>query len=276
MRGLYGFRLAGLDDGASQLPSVPAQWPLLTVVRRHGVPAEPAPPGTFRVGDRHAELWLAEAGRIDISRDPLRVRFTTRERLTADAILHPFLGLPCAIAAGWLGRAALHGGAVVLGERAFALLGDREAGKSSTLGRLLADGHPVLADDIVVADGTEIFAGPACIDLRPEAAALLGGDPLGVVGNRDRWRLRPRPIAASAALGGLVELCWGPRIVLEPLSAEERLRLVIAASALRADATPPLAVLELAGLPGWRFTRPRDLDRLAQSTAQLVAGLTSA
>lgn len=272
--GAYGLRITGLSDAERHLHRVPSEWPELNVQlaeARDG--AEVRPPGTIRIGELDAELWLAEAGCIELKREPLQVTFATRAPLTPDAILHPFLGLPATIAGRWLGRISLHGGAFIRSGRALALLGKREAGKSATLARLLGAGHQVLSDDVLVVSGTTLFAGPRSIDLREEAAADVGGDPLGVVGNRERWRLRPDEGPPAVELAGLIVLDWGERLALEPLGAEARLRQLIDSSALVPDESCATALLELSALPAWRFTRPRRASGVASSVEWLLERL---
>jgi hypothetical protein len=135
-------------------------------------------------------------------------------------LVHPHLAPGAAVLARWLGRETLHAGAVLAGGGAWAMLGDRESGKSSTLDWLAAHGHPVLADDLLVLDGSDVLAGPRCIDLRADAAQRLGaGEPLGVVGTRERWRLRLGPLASSAPLRGWGILDWGDDVAVEPVRA---------------------------------------------------------
>ena len=60
-------------------------------------------------------------------------------------------------------------------------------------------------------------AGPRSIDLRPDAAARLGlGESIGVVGARERWRLRAPPVTASCA-SAAGSCSAGAKHALEPL-----------------------------------------------------------
>ncbi len=253
---------------------VPAEWPSLQIERVLGGVATPKPARTLRITDQYAELWLPAGDRIELFREPLTVRVTSRDPVHADAIAHPYLGLPAAIASGWRGRLAFHGGAFAHQGRAWALLGGRTAGKSATLGQLMRAGYPIVCDDVLIVDRTTAFAGPRAIDLREDAAALLGGQELGVVGNRTRWRLRPEPSPPELALAGLVLLEWGDSVRLEPLAAEERLRALAASSAFTHGREAAVAYLELAALPGWRYVRPAKVAQIEAQTDQLVASLS--
>ena len=99
-----------------------------------------------------------------------------------------------ALAARWLRRESFHAGAVVVEGGAWAILGDKEAGKSSTLAHLALNGYTVLSDDVLVLERGSVFAGPRCIDLRAEPARRLGArEPLAVVGMRERFRIELGP-----------------------------------------------------------------------------------
>lgn len=273
-RGAYGFRILDLESAGQHLHEVPENWPTLQIAFASSPSVGTVEaPGTIRIIDNRAELWLAEAGRITVLREPLTVRFETGVPLTPDAILHPFLGLPSAIAAWWLGRVSLHGGAFMHGGYAWGLLGDREAGKSATLAHLLQAGHTVLSDDILIVEGANLFAGPRSVDLRAASAPKLGGEDLGVIGNRARWRLRPPSGPAQAPLGGFVSLKWADTMEMLPLPAEARLQLLITSSALRPTEEQSLSLLELASLPAWELSRPCDLDQIPHVVDRLIAGL---
>lgn len=121
-------------------------------------------------------------------------------------------------------------------------------------------------------DATTAFSGPRSVDLR-EDAAHLGGQALGFVGNRPRWRLRPGDAPAAAPLGGLIRLDWGDSALIEPLAAEERLHTLVNGSALPPGEREALGLLELAALPAWRFVRPRNPAQLEKLTEELLAAL---
>lgn len=273
--GAYGFAITGLDDPEDLLGPADPAWPPLEIVRVAERPSGAAEdPGTVRVTDYEAEIWIGDGGRVDVDREAMSVSFRTREPLEDRLVIHPYLGLPASIASNWLGRQVLHGGGFTGEGRAWALLGDKEAGKSSTLGWLADRGFGILSDDILVIEDGALFAGPRCIDLRPEAAAILGGEDVGMLGNRVRWRLLPGPVPPSAALAGVVHLEWGDRVAVEPLDASERLTGLIRNSVIRPAAGDAAPFLDLAALPSFRLVRPRDLGALDASGEALLAALT--
>ena len=278
-RGVYGYRIAGLADESPYLLPAAAEWPLLRIERRA---VEPGPasasgrPGAIEIDDSRATAWITTTDRVVIDRSSLTVNFYTHETLQDQIIVHPYLGLPVSIVSHWLGRQALHGGAFNHEGRAWALLGSREAGKSSTLGWLMRRGLEILSDDLLVLDGGTLFSGPRSVDLRQDAANVFGGEDLGKLGSRWRWRLRPGPATPSTPLGGIVQLEWGERVAIEPLSADERLNVLVTNAAVRPQESEARAYLELASLPAWRFTRPRALEELDQAVPQLLELLSQA
>jgi len=271
--GVYGMRITGIPEQTPGLMPVPSSWPKMHIELQNGTAARAEPPGTVRFSADEGEVWLPGGDRIELRRSPLTVRFATHEPLREEALLHPLLGLPAAIANHWLGRQPLHGGAFVHEARAWALLGVRGAGKSATLGCLLRNGHAIVTDDVLIVDGTSVVAGPRFVDLRPDAARLFGGEPVGLLGSRRRWRLRPDAVPASMHLAGFAVLEWGKSTILEPLDPATRLRTLIANSVFRPNRAAAGALLELAALPAWRFVRPPGIDELRRLTHQLVEAM---
>jgi hypothetical protein len=164
----------------------------------------------------------------------------------------------------------------VAGGGVWAVVGDREAGKSSTLAWLARAGVDVLCDDMLIVDGDRPLAGPRSIDLRADAAEHLGaGEPIGMTGARDRWRLRLGPTSPRPVLGGWVFLAWGERIGARALPGPERLARLAAERALRLPPARPDALLELTSLPAWELSRPRGWESLP-AAADLLLELASA
>ena len=94
---------------------------------------------------------------------------------TATYLLGPILGFVLRLR----GITCLHASAVVVGDRAIALIGPANAGKSTTAAAFCRRGHPILADDIVaLLERDEIVqVQPAYPQLRlwPDSVALLYG-----------------------------------------------------------------------------------------------------
>jgi hypothetical protein len=273
--GAYGFVIEGVEVAGLLGPAEPG-WPTLTVVHTPAGPDGPAGsrrPGTVEVGDERGEVWIGEGEHIGVDRTTLTVEVVSSERPSDEAVVHPYLALPAAVANRWLGRHVFHGGAFVHDQAAWALLGAKEGGKSSTLAWLLGHGCPVLSDDVVVVEGGRVLAGPRCVDLREEAAERFGGRELGVVGARPRWRLAAPPTAPAVALRGWIELGWGDEVGLRPLDAGERLERLVHHSAMRPDQGQSADYLDLAALPAWRLVRPPRWDALDEVGSRLLAAL---
>jgi hypothetical protein len=270
--GCYGFRLAGVDGARDLLVDVPASWPALELRVR---PAAGPVPAMDVVGPRTARLPLHASGWMEIERDPARITFRLPEPSPAhEELVHPYLAPGAAVLARWTSREAFHAGVIGVGDGAWAVLGDRESGKSSTLGWLAARGLPVLADDLLVLDEGNALAGPRCIDLRQDAARRLdAGEPLGVVGTRERWRLRLGPVPARVPLRGWVVLEWGDDVAVEPVRGAARLTALIPHRSVRLEPPDPGALVELASLPVLRLRRPRRWDSLPLAIERLLAAV---
>lgn len=266
-RGAYGLVFDGLEDTGGLLEA-PAGWPAWFVSQqREDGPREAG----VAVFDREARIGLAGGGEIRLDRDRQAITFATPEPLAPEAVLHPGLSAPAAVASWWLGRTPLHASAVVRDGRAWAIVGERGSGKSTMAALLVRAGCGFLADDLLVVEGGRAFAGPASIDLRADAGAELGARPLGRVGSRERWRRSVDVAAAEVPLAGLVVLTWAagePRVVAAPVP--ERM------AALAAHSMLPLAperLLDLLALPAIRLSRAPGLDGAARSAERLSDAL---
>lgn len=191
--------------------------------------------------------------------EPLRAIFQARRPLSPDVVAHPGCGWVAAFATGWTGGIALHAGAFVVNERAWAVVGPRYAGKSFAMATLAARGIPVLTDDVLVIRDGIAFAGPRAIDLRPSSADVLGlverSTPV-----RGRRRVALPAITPEVPFGGGIFLRWGRGPTARPLGLHERLSRVAefchpATGGLTASA------LTLVSRPFWELRRPKDFAR---------------
>jgi hypothetical protein len=265
-RGAYGLRLEGLAEAAELLVPAECTWPLFEITHRIGDGAV----GVQSVGPDRAEIAPPSGGAILIERDPGRATFVAREPLSAHALVHPLLAHVAAIAAWWEGRESLHAGAFVAGGGVWALIGGRGAGKSSTLAWLARGGHDIVCDDMLVLQADRPFAGPRSLDLRGAAAKELGaGEPLGVLGERERWRLPLDPVGVLPPLRGIVHLVWGDEVRSRTLDGRRRIELLAANRGVRLPAREPDAWLELAGLPWYELERPQSWDALPRVADEL-------
>ena len=272
--GTYGFRLEGVDGARDLLSAADPSWPRLSLeVTSDAIPA----PERELADDERAEIRLRAGGWFEMDRAAGAVVFHLGHRPDAGALVHPYLAPAAAIAARWHGREGFHAGAIVAQDgdgRAWGIVGEKEAGKSSALATLALGGHTVLTDDVLILDDGDVLAGPRCIDLRAEPARRLGaGEPLGVVGARERWRLALAPAPARSPLAGWVILEWGERFDAQQVSGSERLLTLVPHRALRLAPADPVELLHLSSLPCWRIRRSRDLRLLEDDSRRLLETL---
>jgi hypothetical protein len=264
-RGAYGLRIAGLEHAL--LLDVEDDWPAIEIRRTNGSGSHLED----SVDEETAAIALTGGGDVVLDRRAATAVFTLPAGLDDGAVVHPYLAPVAALFARWLGRESLHAGAFAVDGAAWAVLGGREAGKSSLLARLAADGHAVVADDLLVVDRDGLaFAGPRSVDLRADAAAEVGvGVPLGELGRRERWRVTLDPVPAALPLAGWIALGWGPPAT-EPVAAAERLSLIASQRSLRLAPMDPAGLLRLAALPAWWVTRPRGWSALSEAADRLL------
>jgi hypothetical protein len=268
--GAYGLRLSGLENSAHLLIPAHSDWPDLALDSKvgEGVLTED------RVTEDAADLVLLTGGDVRMDRDPLRAVYTVPRPLGAEELVHPYLAVAATVAAYWLGRESFHAGAIVVGQEAWALVGDRGAGKSSTLAWLALQGHQVLCDDVLVVSGRNVLAGPRAVDLRGEAARELGtGERLGLIGGRERWRLELPAVQPVVPLRGWIFLDWGGEISMRALPPRDRLIHLTRHRSVRLPPRDPAALLDLAALPAWELRRPKDWVALRSATDALLAAI---
>jgi hypothetical protein len=259
-RGAYGFRLVppAYEQALPDLTPLEGDAVSVALEWRHAVGL--------------ADQWLIEPDRVmlrergksllDVRRDPPSIALDFAETVTPEVVVHPVLTPPIAILARWRGDLTLHAGSFFANDRAWAVVGAREAGKSTTLARLAERGYPLLADDLLVLDEDVVRAGPACIDLRPDVAERMPeARPLGEVGNRPRYRLTAPPGPPRAKIGGFFLMDWSEdaSFELELIPPTDALRVVYEQEymGLMGPAEPG-KILDLLGTPMWRVRRPRD------------------
>jgi hypothetical protein len=266
--GAYGLRLRGVDSVRELLVPAERAWPSVELISRIG---RSSPDPYDRVSEQAAELKLRTGGRISIDRAEGRVVFTTPKRPRVEELVHPFLAPVASIYAHWLGRESFHAGAFVVGDGVWALIGDRGSGKSSTLAWLALAGYDVICDDILVLEDAKALPAPRSVDLRPEAAHALGaGEPIGLIGSRERWRLTLGAVPRSLPLRGWIFLTWGERLESVRLRGAERLVRLGANRGARLPPSDPTRLVKLAALPAWELRRRRGWDSFVPAAECLL------
>jgi hypothetical protein len=245
----FGFRIEGTPAGSLLAVRDAAHWPLLKFER------DPERPEAAGVGV-----------------DPHELRAIVPGSYTDEELLHPALALAALGLAERRGVDSVHAGALVGPDGAWAVVGTKEAGKSTLLGHFAAMGAEVLTDDVLVLEGDRCLAGPRFVDLRPEAAARMHGTISARGGTRGRLPLPPAP--AETQLAGFLYLAWGDELALEPLSGSEQLSRLIARRAEDHWPSDPTLLLDLAARPAFELRRPKRWEALAD-TADALAGLVT-
>ncbi len=265
--GAYGLVVRGLPDAAPFMQPLPADAPAFTV---HVHPLreyrELEPPS---LSTDAADLPLLGGGRLRATRSEPGAHYFLDNRPSDEDLLHPYLAPAAALFWQWAGREAIHAGVFATPRGAVLVLGDKEAGKSTTLGWLATEGGvTVLADDLAVMDGTQVLAGPRSIDLRPTEGVPT--PPHHVVRDGGRHRIRLPAAPPSLPLAGVVTLAWGTTLEFTPVPFGDRLALIAQQRTFPGLTPGAVSMLELGSVPMIRASRPRDLDGLERFALALA------
>lgn len=263
-RGCYGLRLSGIRfDPRWTLPAPPGSAELN--VRVTAVDA-PNPEGTSEV------VELLGGARMCVNADASRATFHADPQPTPVDLVHPWLAPAAARRSLALGRLTLHGGLINANGAAVAVVGHREAGKSTVVAHAALSGLDVMTDDIIVWSEGRVFAGPRCVDLREGTAAHVGGHRLSSSREGTRRRLALGPTVWDAPLAAIVVLAWAETTSLQRVGPSERLAELQEHLACAMTTQARLSLLALAATPVWRLSRPYDfgqLDATVRSVAEL-------
>lgn len=260
--GAYGYRLrypesvdrihlADLVELDESLPEIRVTWRYATTIM-----------DVEEIGQTHVVYGVRGATTFDVRLEPRLIHMDLPGPVPPGALVHPLLTVGMSIHARWRGDVTLHAGAFESNHGGWGVIGVREAGKSSFLASVGEHGLPVIADDLLTIQDSTVWAGPSCVDLRPDTAERFPhANYLGIVGNRPRYRLSTSPGAPRVRLRGFFLLEWSdrPEIVIELLPARERLHLLYWQEYIRlVGHSAPSQLVPLIGLPTWRLSRPRD------------------
>jgi len=267
--GAYGVVVSGLPDAVPYMRPQPAGAPEVEVLV-HSLSAEtPRGRPAGWLTEDSARLFLAGGGRLEMARESNQFHYFFPDRPADHDLLHPYFTAAAALFWQWRGSEALHAGALATPAGAVLLLGDKGAGKSTTLAWLaLHAGVPVLSDDLAVLHGRTVVAGPATVDLRPEADSSDGQAVPVRNGERHRVTLGD---AAAAPLAGIVVLEWAETVTLTEVPVAARLETLCRHRAYTPLAPDPLGILELASTPMVRAGRPKDLSQLPSFAERCLA-----
>lgn len=268
--GAYGLRVSGLEGAGPWLGPVPERFPQLRIVFGMG----PRPPSVtddrvvFELeGDRSLEV-----GRLDGS--VATATFWDAQPPTIAECVHPLLTAAAAVAGAWGGYDSFHAAGIVGTGGVWGILGQKASGKSTLAAAMAGRGHPVVCDDMLALRGTTAFAGPRCVDLRPDAALHLAlGEDLGSAGSRPRWRVTLPPLGAELPMAGWVFLAWGGSPELTAVAPREVLVRLAGHQTWPRTPIGAEALLDLAALPAWELRRPRAWSSLGSVVDALEAAI---
>ncbi len=266
-RGAYGIGLAGAAADHPSLPIAPAAWPVWSITWSE----------KSLEGPEVERYPLPDGGAVSLDPESRSAVVSGLPEPSVSAILHPWLSFVATVVAHRRGSATFHAGAFVHDGRAWAVLGEKHAGKTSTLAWLSQNGDVVTSDDLVVLDGLTSLSGPGCLDLRRPTAEHLGvGERDTPLPGRERWRLWLPPPPATHRFAGFLLPAWGERSEIAPVAPRQRIEEVVRHRAYLAPEGGEAGLLALAGLPVLRWTRPKDFAALPDAVAVMRAGLDRA
>lgn len=271
--GAYGLGFRGLDERpeiGGALINAPDHWPTVTLAHTVEEQTVVSP----EVTTARARILLVDGSHAVLDRERRTVTLHGPKSLWTDWFVHPALATISSIFANWLGHHAIHAGAFVGKQGAWALIGTKQAGKSSTLGWLAANRYPIVADDLVVIGDGTAFAGPRTLDLLPSTAQYLGRDGQ-LVRDGERHRLSLGAVDPEVPIRGWIALAWGDDVEARPIPPSERLGVLIDNLRVPLDGPGSEALLDLAALPGFELHRPRQLEGLPNAAARIVEVATS-
>lgn len=208
------------------------------------IPLESGPIAFIRLGPR--EAWVSWGGAAvlrvkdgrEITIDPVP---GVDERLLRLFILGVGLG----VLLQQRSQLVLHASAVVIDGRVVAFVGDKGMGKSTTAAALLAQGHSVMSDDLVVIrTGVDPLVVPGFPQLKlwSDAVKALGANPQTLPKiwedvDKHAQEIRERFSETPLPLGAIYVLAGGDEFRIEPLPPSTALIQIISNTYIFASGT---------------------------------------
>jgi hypothetical protein len=280
----YGLRYVGIEPSPVLTVLGGDRWPAAHILQQQAEPAvrspghpeagrDEDPPGALLVSvTEERAVAITTTGEVTVDRNERSVTIAGSVPRDSASLAHPGLAFGSVMLAYWRGDEGFHASGIVVDGRAWALSGPRGAGKSTLVAWLALHGTEILCDDLLIVSGERAFAGPRCVDLRPDAAERLGiVDSTELVRDRSRHRLHLPPIQADVPFGGFVYL--SDQATAEPsrLDAGEALRRVVLNRSL--FGLPPRApggLVAYGALPAFELRRADGWDRFERTGRLLV------
>ena len=194
---------------------------------------------------RSSKLLLGWTGYAIFHITKEKITIFTYKEFDLNLLQALLLGPVAAVYLTCLDLLVLHGSAVKIGSKGIAFLGDKGAGKSTTALALLAQGFPLVTDDLLVvdfsrADDPHVVPAPPCVKVYPEiVTAFLGIDggqlPSVYAGINKRNFAIPEHLQVldSVPLAKAYGLKRGGRFVSNRLSSSEALKIAVEQTYIR-------------------------------------------
>ncbi len=221
-----GYSFAGLNiyaDGDLPLPPGREPWDLFIKQREfsHKAEALSQDAGGLSWGAVNNHYALRAGGVDFVLRDHL-LEVNRPLEAAADMIVRAALGF----VAVTRGLCSFHGSAAARGGSAVLIVGNKGAGKSTTVTGLLRRGWGLLCDDLVSVN--EGMVSPTVLNTRllPDVWRLLGGDPAALPGADGKFSLS-FPVAASAWLKAGIVLKVGESWAQEEVTGHRKLQMLL-------------------------------------------------
>ncbi len=221
-----GYSFAGLNiyaDGALPLPPGAEPWDLFIKQQEFSHKAKDL------AQDAGGLSWAAvnnhyalRAGGVDfVLRDHL-LEVNRPLEAAADMIVRAALGF----VAVTRGLCSFHGSAAARGGSAVLIVGNKGAGKSTTVTGLLRRGWGLLCDDLVSVNQGIVSPTVLSTRLLPDVWQLLGGDPKALPGADGKFALS-FPAATSTRLSAAIVLKTGESLTVEEVTGHRKLQLLL-------------------------------------------------
>lgn len=207
--------------------------------------------GLYRFHAANQDVYFAweQAGTF-LARNGKEIIFETPPHVSEDLIRFPLLGMALAVILHQRQLFIMHSSTIAINGHAVAFVGCKGRGKSTTAAALYAQGHSLLADDVVAIDihtnpnHPLIVPGFPQFKLWPESAsAALGDDPQMLprlaAGYEKRSRCAVEQFCSEPVpLKRIYLLSEGSTFAIKPIEAQIGLRHLIANSHIARIAAP--------------------------------------
>lgn len=188
-----------------------------------------------------------------------------------EELVHPYLAPIAALIHRWEGRAALHAASLAWLGRGMLLVGEPGQGKTTTAAMAVAEGAELLTDDLSIIRDGRLLAGPRSVDVRPEAAALLGSTGIRVRGGARERSVLAAQESSNTSLDFVIHLEFASRCSLAATPLAMRLQMLLPQLYWPTVPQGAQVLLTLLSVPHYTLQRPRGKAGLLAAIEELRA-----